>query len=259
MIEALLVGIAVGIVLGALGAGGGILAVPILVYILHQEPHVAAASSLVIVGVTALTSLPHHARKKNVQWRQGLLFGALSVVGAFAGSRLSVLVPPQVLMTLFAGLLAAVSVAMLVRGLRARAAEKSPDAAPAPEGNRPIRWGWVAVTATLTGFLTGFFGVGGGFIVVPMLVFALGLGIRAASGTSLVVMIVVASASLLSRIGTPVTIDWPLTLMFTLGSALGGMAGGPLSSRAKPSTLTLIFAALLAVVSVYTAVETLIL
>lgn len=324
---AILVGIGVGVVVGALGAGGGILAVPVLVFLLSQDPHAATASSLIIVLITALFSLPHHARKRNVAWRDGLVFAAVSVVGAVAGSRLSVLVDPELLLILFGTMLVLVAALMARRGVVARRQEDreraahgtgegdapiaihddpvldapGPDTVIAadgththhgqadlesrddaesdgsrPEGSEgagagpqggesdPVREArrrpqlvWVIVAATLTGFLTGFFGVGGGFIVVPMLVIALGLAMRRASGTSLLVMIVATAVSLLARIGTEVSIDWTVTLLFAAGSAVGGMVGGPLSAKARPSTLTFIFAALLGGVAAVTLGNTL--
>ena len=298
------VGLGVGIVVGALGAGGGILAVPVLVFLLGMPPHAATASSLVIVLITALASLPHHARQQNVEWRAGLVFAGVSVVGAVLGSRLSALVPPDVLLTLFGVMLAVVAAAMLRRGRRTRRTEDAEAAAlgtaPLADGDAPIashddpvldqpgpdtvetadglhhhhgepdlpfapaaspspRLRYVIAAASLTGFLTGFFGVGGGFIVVPMLVIALGLAMRRASGTSLLVMIIATATSLLARLGTDVQVDWATTLIFAAGSAVGGVLGGPLSAKARPSTLTLLFAALLAGVAAVTLVETLLL
>ena len=298
------VGLGVGIVVGALGAGGGILAVPVLVVLLGMPPHAATASSLVIVLITALASLPHHARQQNVEWRAGLVFAGVSVVGAVLGSRLSALVPPDVLLTLFGVMLAVVAAAMLRRGRRTRRTEDAEAAAlgtaPLADGDAPIashddpvldqpgpdtvetadglhhhhgepdlpfapaaspspRLRYVIAAASLTGFLTGFFGVGGGFIVVPMLVIALGLAMRRASGTSLLVMIIATATSLLARLGTDVQVDWATTLVFAAGSAVGGVLGGPLSAKARPSTLTLLFAALLAGVAAVTLVETLLL
>ena len=298
------VGLGVGIVVGALGAGGGILAVPVLVFLLGMPPHAATASSLVIVLITALASLPHHARQQNVEWRAGLVFAGVSVVGAVLGSRLSALVPPDVLLTLFGVMLAVVAAAMLRRGRRTRRTEDAEAAAlgtaPLADGDAPIashddpvldqpgpdtvetadglhhhhgepdlpfapaaspspRLRYVIAAASLTGFLTGVFGVGGGFIVVPMLVIALGLAMRRASGTSLLVMIIATATSLLARLGTDVQVDWATTLVFAAGSAVGGVLGGPLSAKARPSTLTLLFAALLAGVAAVTLVETLLL
>lgn len=296
---AVIVGLGVGIVVGALGAGGGILAVPVLVFLLAQEPHAATASSLIIVLITAVSAIPHHARKGNVEWKNGLVFGAVSVVGAVAGSRLSALVAPHVLLTLFGAMLAVVAVAMVRRGLTGRREENAeraahgdaPETEPVGYHDDPVldapgpdmvegadgidlhhgqpdlplspapkpspRMPLVIATATLTGLLTGFFGVGGGFIVVPMLVIALGLAMRQASGTSLLVMIIATSASLLARIGTDVQIDWAVTLIFAAGSSLGGIIGGPLSAKARPSTLTILFSALLGGVAAVTLAQTL--
>ncbi|WP_262424930.1 TSUP family transporter [Brachybacterium sp. Z12] len=117
----------------------------------------------------------------------------------------------------------------------------------------------MVAAATLTGFLTGFFGVGGGFIVVPMLVIALGLAMRHASGTSLLVMVIATLTSLLARLGTDVQIDWTVTLIFAAGSAAGGLLGGPLSTKARPSTLTLLFSGLLGGVAAVTLAQTLLL
>ncbi|HJB11812.1 MAG TPA: sulfite exporter TauE/SafE family protein [Candidatus Brachybacterium merdavium] len=298
---AIVVGLGVGVVVGALGAGGGILAVPVLVFLLAQPPHAATASSLIIVLITAVFSIPHHARKKNVDWKNGLVFGAVSVAGAVVGSRLSAQVDPQLLLTLFGTMLVVVAGVMARRGVIGRREERDEQAAHGPgEGSEPLavhddpvldqpgldsvegadgihihhgepelpfspstrsspRLSVVILTATLTGGLTGFFGVGGGFIVVPMLVIALGLAMRRASGTSLLVMIIATAASLFARIGTEVQIDWLVTLLFAAGSALGGMLGGPLSARARPSTLTILFAVLLAAVAAVTLLETLVL
>lgn len=289
-----LIGIGTGIVVGALGAGGGILAVPVLVYLLGQDPHSATASSLVIVGVTALSSIIHHARTGNVAWRKGLLFAGISMLGAVLGARVSVLVPAAVLMGLFAAMLTVIAVAMLRQGRATRRAEvleaaaAGPDAqiAPLETHDDPVldvpgpdqveRVDGVQVSfgtaelpaavdpeprtkpltlllaALATGLLTGFFGVGGGFMVVPMLVMVVGLTMRRASGTSLLVMIVTTAVALLARVGTDVQIDWSLTLLYTAGAAAGGLLGGPLSAKARPSTLTLVFAALLAAVALCT-------
>ncbi|QPL04709.1 MULTISPECIES: sulfite exporter TauE/SafE family protein [Actinomyces] len=258
IVTALLIGACVGVVVGALGAGGGILSVPILVYLLGQSPHAAASESLVIVMVTALVSLPSRARRQQVRWREGIVVGLLSTVGAVGGSWLNALVEGQALMIAFSVLLVVVAAVMAWRTRRTYH--------PAPDGaggtttaaGAPRRsWWLVAVAATVTGLLTGFFGVGGGFAVVPMLTLVLGLDIRRASGTSLVVMVIAALAALAQRMTGMVEIDWALTLAFTAASAAGGAAGGPLSQRARASTLSYLFVALLLAVAVLTAVRAL--
>ncbi|MDO5644646.1 MAG: sulfite exporter TauE/SafE family protein [Dermabacter sp.] len=261
---ALVIGVGIGIVVGALGAGGGILSVPVLVYLIGMEPHDATAASLVIVAVTALVSLRHPAKNGNVAWREGFVFAAFALVSSAIASRLSLFVPSHLLMVLFAVLLLSVGVMMARRGRTTLRAERPhpvvddpmatarPASTASPARSRVRSLLPLILAATATGTLTGFFGVGGGFLAVPMLVIALGLPIRKAAGTSLLVMIMTALAALLARIGTPTHIDWPVVLLFVLGSSVGGLIGGPLSARAKPSTLTFLFAALLFVLGIVT-------
>jgi putative permease len=255
VLTALGVGVLVGVVVGALGAGGGILSVPALVYLLGQDPHDAAAGSLVVVGLTAIVSLVAPARAGRVRWRDGLTFGLMSVLGALVGSRASTAVDGTVLLTLFCAMLAVVGVVMLVRGLRSW--RGSDDDGGDGEGQASARRGLlvIAAAATFTGFLTGFFGVGGGFIVVPMLVLALGFPMKEASGTSLLVMIIASSAGLAARVGTHSNVDWPVVLAFAAASMVGGLLGGPLTKRASASTLTTAFGVLLLGVCVVTAYD----
>ncbi|MBS5724112.1 MAG: sulfite exporter TauE/SafE family protein, partial [Actinomyces sp.] len=162
IIEALLIGAFVGIVVGSLGAGGGILSVPILVYILGQDPHQATGLSLIIVGLTAAVSLATRARSGNVAWREGSLFALVGLAGTWAGSTLGPLVSARALMLSFCALLGAVAVFMVRSQLRP-SASLSPNEA----GDSSVDKGsWtlgtvsrVVALATLTGFLTGFFGV----------------------------------------------------------------------------------------------------
>lgn len=272
IITSLIVGLCVGIVVGALGAGGGILSVPVLVYLLGQEPHAASAGSLVIVGLTALISLIPRAKEGHVQWRDGLIFGALSCIGTIAGSRLSILVNSGVLMILFSVLLVIVGILMLGKAVRKRQQERTlagntsavaehesdsiADAKRESTAAKPRGLGMLILCATLTGLLTGFFGVGGGFAVVPMLVLALGFTMREASSTSLLVMIIASAVGLLSRIGTPVSVDWTVVLIFAAASMVGGLIGAPASTKVKETTLTTAFGVLLLLVAVGTFLET---
>lgn len=247
VLAAVLIGLAVGVVVGALGAGGGILSVPILVYALGQHPHSATASSLVIVGSTAVAGLVHHVRRRTVDWGNGVIFGLLGVAGSVVGSRLSVQLDGRVLLGLFAGLLALVAIAMLRSALISR---RGPGREPSEPSTGVQKWLRTIALATLTGLLTGLFGVGGGFIVVPILVLVLRVPIRTAAGTSLVVMVIASISGLLSRIGTGVVIDWPLTAAFALASMLGGLLGGPASARLPGWVLTMVFAGLLGAVAI---------
>ena len=252
VLTALGVGVLVGVVVGALGAGGGKLSVPALVYLLGQDPHESTAGSHVVVGLTAIVSLIAPARAGRVHWRDGLTFGLMSVLGALVGSRASVSVDGSILMTLFCAMLAVVGLVMLVRGLRSRWGSGE-----ACDGGGSVRRGLpvIAAAATFTGFLTGFFGVGGGFIVVPMLVLALGFPMKEASGTSLLVMIIASGAGLAARVGTHSNVDWPVVLAFAAASMVGGLLGGPLTKRASAAALTTVFGVLLLGVCAVTAYD----
>ena len=257
VVFAAVIGVGIGLVVGALGAGGGILSVPVLVFVLGMAPHDATGASLVVVGLTAIVALRHPAQQGNVRWREGVTFGAIAIVGAALASRLSLFVPERALMLSFGALLLIVAFVMARRAYTTRLEENAKERGatlagqPSEPEPQPSRLALV-LAASATGLLTGFFGVGGGFLAVPMLVIALGMPMRAASGTSLPVMIMTSAAALLARIGTPTHIDWPSVLIFAAGTVLGGMAGGPLSAKARPSSLTALFAVLLAGVGVLT-------
>ena len=238
-------GLLIGVVMGALGGGGAILTVPILVYVLGQQPSAATAGSLVIVMLTAIAGVGSHARKGNVRMRDGLIFGAVGVVGSLVGSKLSAAVSAPVLMTAFGVLMIAVGVLMLRR--RAKGGDSS-----AAGERRGL--GVLIGTATGVGFLTGFFGVGGGFAVVPALVLALGFAMPVAVGSSLVVIVVNCLVALAARIGGGVSIDWPIILTFSAFGALGSVAGGRIAARVDPRKLSLAFSVLLFAVAAYVLV-----
>ena len=264
IVEALLIGAFVGIVVGSLGAGGGILSVPILVYILGQDPHQATGLSLIIVGLTAAISLATRARSGNVAWREGALFALAGLVGTWAGSALGPLISARALMLSFCALLGAVAVFMVRSQLRPSVASSSDEAGGAADVQGP----WTLVTicrvvalATLTGFLTGFFGVGGGFAIVPALHLALRYPMKRASATSLLVMVITAAFGLASRtLAGTLTITAEAGVMvalFTAASMGGGIAGAKLTTRVSNRVLGLVFAALLMCVAVSTLAATL--
>ena len=264
IIEALLIGAFVGIVVGSLGAGGGILSVPILVYILGQDPHQATGLSLIIVGLTAAVSLATRARSGNVAWREGALFALAGLVGTWAGSALGPLISARALMLSFCALLGAVALFMVRSQLRPFAASSSDEAGDTSD----VHGSWTFATvcrvvalATLTGFLTGFFGVGGGFAIVPALHLALRYPMKRASATSLLVMVITAVFGLASRtLAGTLTITAEAGVMvalFTAASMGGGIVGAKLTTRVSNRVLGLVFAALLVCVAVSTLAATL--
>lgn len=281
------IGLTIGLIVGALGAGGGMLFIPVLVYLLHFSPHEAAAASLIIVGLTALVSLIPHALSGNVQWRRGLLFAVFSAAGSIGGSRLNAITPGRYLMLLFALLAAVVAIAMARKGISSRRqyrdrirkimqedageipldtkstgreaassgvepGETNQIKQPRPLVNRLFKW---VLAALITGFLTGFFGVGGGFAVVPALVILLHLNMRQAAATSLLIMVISCASSLLARMGMTLSIDLVVVTVFALTSMVGGALGPILTRRAKEYRLTLGFACLLAGVAIVTLSE----
>lgn len=263
LVLAVPLGVVVGITVGALGGGGSILTVPALVFPLGQNPRVATTASLVIVGVTTLIGMLAHQRAGRVRLAQGVLFGVLGVGGAHLGSLLSTAVDPDVLLVAFAGLMFVVAGVMTQRRRSAARALAAGREAP-PERTspmltlRPFRADWaglgqLVLAATGVGLLTGFFGVGGGFAVVPALVLVLRLPMRVAVGTSLVVITINSASALVSRTSQDITLDWPLVGVFTAAAVVGSLLGARITSRVSPSRLNLAFTVLLVAVALYTA------
>jgi uncharacterized membrane protein YfcA len=258
---AVLVGLAIGASLGALGGGGSILTVPALVYLLGQSAHSATTVSLVVVGVSALAGMALHARAGRVRLAEGATFGALGAAGSVLGSRLSAGVAEPVLLSAFGGLMLAAAGAMAVRSRRqagtgqdAGIAEGTDAPGPPVVAQRKVRRRPVTVVAaaSVVGLVTGFFGVGGGFVVLPALVLVLGFEMSVAVGTSLLVIAVNSAVALAARIGTHVHVDWPLLLVFTAAAMTGALLGTRLASFVSPRRLASSFTVLLVAVALYT-------
>ncbi len=285
-------GLLVGLALGALGGGGSILAVPALVYVVGLGAKEAITTSLVIVGVAALGGMVGHRRAGRVRVAAGLWFSLAGVAGSLLGSRLNRSVNPDVLLTAFAVVMmiaawrmwvtarsqdrfAAAAAAMSwSSGPTTQADQTSRDPGPASHsdttavddhptitpglppgvGLRISTVTKVVAAGTVVGFMTGFFGVGGGFIIVPALVLALGFEMPIAVGTSLLVIAVNCGVSLTSRLATT-GVDWRVALPFTAAGLVGAVAGNHLASRARAPTLLRWFAVLLVAVATYTLVR----
>jgi hypothetical protein len=254
------IGLLIGLSLGALGGGGSILTVPALVYLLGQNPHQATTGSLLIVGITSLIALIPHARRGNVRLGQGLAFGALGTAGSFAGSAAAAHVRPAVLLTAFAALMLVVATLMIRRSLHDGSGQ-DPNDTEATEPMltlRPLtcacpRVAKVVVTATAVGLLTGFFGVGGGFALVPALVLALEFSMPVAVGTSLLVIAINSATALTARATNGMHLDWTVIAAFTAAAIAGSLLGGRVATRVPPHHLTRAFAILLVAVALYTA------
>jgi uncharacterized membrane protein YfcA len=273
----------IGLSLGALGGGGSILAIPALVYGAGQDARAATGTSLLIVGLSALLSMGDHARRGNVRWTAGIVFGLAGIGGNVVGTHLNRSVDPDLLLLVFSGVMVLAGLAMLRRTRRVRtsgeadlAAGVSPapaatvSRAPAPNGGlatmveeRPLVEeaafglavvGRVLVAGSIVGALTGFFGVGGGFVIVPALVLSLGFAMPQAVGTSLIVIAINAATALALRAGQT-SIDWSVAIPFVVAAGIGALAGGRLSSRVDAVRLTRWFVILLFSVAAYTAIR----
>lgn len=232
----------VGLALGLLGGGGSILMVPLLAYVAGLPPKEAIAVSLVVVGTTSLVGALAHARRGNVRWRTGLLFGAAGMAGAFLGGLAGGHVPGTVLMVAFALMMVATAVAML-RGRHAPAG-----AGERPHGDPPL---WrILVDGLAVGAVTGLVGAGGGFLVVPALALLGGLPMPVAVGTSLLVIAMKSFAGLTGYL-TVVSPDWALVAAVTAAAVAGSLVGTRLASRVPEAALRRGFGGFVLVMGVF--------
>jgi uncharacterized protein len=240
----------VGVALGVFGGGGSILTVPLLVYVAGLDAKPAIATSLVVVGVTAIAALVTHARAGRVQWRTGLVFGAAAMVGAYAGGLIGPRVPDVVLLVGFALMMLATSIAM-IRGRRsAPAADDAAD-----EGRSRLPVGLVLLEGAVVGLVTGIVGAGGGFLVVPALVLLGGLPMATAVGTSLLVIALKSFAALAGYL-TAVSIDWGLAAAVTALAIVGSILGGRLAGRVDPDRLRTGFGVFVLAMAVFVLAQT---
>jgi uncharacterized membrane protein YfcA len=242
LIIALVAGALVGLALGALGGGGSVLAVPVLIHVLGFTPVAATTASLVIVTATSVTALAAHAREENVSWRTGSLFAAAGIIPAMLTGVLAARVPDAVL----TGAFAVIALVASLRMLRPRAAAHS---------GHEVRLVPAAAAGAGLGAVTGFLGVGGGFLAVPALVGVLGLRMRLAVGTSLLVITINSLAALAARTGTADSLDWAVIAPFAGAAILGAWDGKRLSARVSGGLLQRVFAVLLLAVALFMLVD----
>jgi uncharacterized protein len=266
-VRALLVsplGFLIGLSLGALGGGGSMLAVPTLVYLAGQGPQAATTTSLVLVTITAAVGIVPHARAGRVRFPHGVVFGLVGIGGAVVGSELNAAVDADVLLLAFAGVMIVVAALMARSGGRRLPPARSAGAASAglltvaadPPTHAPIDARTVVrvlLTGTAVGLLTGFFGVGGGFVIVPALVLALGFTMPEAVGTSMVVIVINSLVALGARYGGG--IDWAVIVPFAVSSVAGVLVGSRAAGRYDAAKLQRWFAGLVALVATFTAVD----
>lgn len=233
------IGLLMGLTFAVLGAGGGIIAVPVLLLLFSLPLRDATGAGLAIVFAAALTSAVGHARAQRVDWKTVLVLGPTTMVGAVLGAKLNALVPERLTAGLFALVLLAATASLF------RKKPESPKAAP--------RWKVLGVGLAL-GVLTGFLGVGGGFLLVPVLVGLAMLPLHRAVGTSAAL---IAMSSFAGGVTAMVTRPELMTLVLPLagGAVVGALAGVPLSGRLPERGLRVGFAVLASSVAVGMAVK----
>lgn len=240
----ILSGSLVGFSLGLIGGGGSILAVPLLLYVVGvPDPHVAIGTSALAVAANAFANLAQHARAGTVKWPCAATFAASGVIGALVGSTLGKAVNGESLLFLFALVMVAVGASML----RKRGSEGDPGV----RINKSIAVRLVGI-GFLTGAISGFFGIGGGFLIVPGLLLGSGMAVLNAIGSSLFSVgafgLTTAANYALSGL-----VDWTVAALFIAGGVVGGFAGmkAAVGLSTRKGALTKVFAAVLFAVAAY--------
>lgn len=231
---AVLCGTLVGFSLALIGGGGSILAVPLLLYVVGvRDPHLAIGTSALAVALNAFANLVPHARAGNVRWKAAFVFAPAGVAGALVGSSLGKIVDGKQLLFLFALLMLVVAF-LMIRGRRG---------AGAGDGPKPHMFARLGVVGLGAGTLSGFFGIGGGFLIVPGLMFASGMEIIYAVGTSLFAVGTFGLATAVNYAASGL-IDWPVAAQFIGGGVIGGWVGAVAAKRLARTkgALNLIFA-----------------
>lgn len=240
---ALVLALGIGVSLGLLGSGGSIITLPVLVYAAKVPPAQAVGMSLAVVGGTTLFGSILGARSGHVHGKAAMLFSVTGVIGALGGSQLTHLVPPSVLLLIFAGLM----VVIALRMFRPRTEETSSQRA-------ECHWLACTVTGLFVGTLTGFLGVGGGFLIVPALLFLARVPLKRAIATSLVVITVTSAAGLLGHLRRA-HFDWGVAAIFVVLAIVGMLAGRKFVHQLDPERLRQGFAWFVLAVAVFVIAE----
>ncbi|MFN9343690.1 MAG: sulfite exporter TauE/SafE family protein [Planctomycetota bacterium] len=263
IIGALLVGLTVGV----LGSGGSLLTLPILVYLLKHDPEIAIGESMLIVGLIALAASIPYAWNRRIAWPYVLMFGIGGLVGALLGVELGRHVGGSVQLLILAVILLLAATMMFLKGNKAPPPELEKIAAQklleqSASELPPLTPGRVAVLLAQglgIGVLTGLVGVGGGFLIVPALVLAGGLGMHLAVGTSIVIIFLHSAVGFARFYSTfPAdgsTINWNAVLLFGLVGAFGSLFGGEVAKRLPQAVLQRIFAILLVVLGIWIGIS----
>lgn len=239
-------GALVGLLLALFGGGGSVLATPLLLYVVGvRDPHVAIGTSAAAVAVNALINLVGHGRSGRVKWPCATVFAAAGLAGSFVGSTLAKQIDGQQLLLFFALAMAAIALSMLRK--------------PKSEGDPGVHITWqlilkLAPLGLLTGLAAGFFGIGGGFLIVPGLMAATGMTLANAAASSLL-SVALFGAATSANYAMSGLVDWPVAGLFILGGAAGGWLGmrGAVLLADRALLARRLFAGLVLLVAAYVA------
>ena len=244
-------GLLIGMIVGTVGGGGAILALPILVYVLDEGVGQASTASLIVVALAAGLGGGALARDGHVCWRIALTFSAPAAAGSVLGTLGSTAVSPRVLILAFVPIML-VAAAATWRRAGTPNGESGDDCPHA-------RASTVLLAGLGVGVLTGFFGVGGGFLIVPALTIALGVPMRRAIATSLVIITLTALAALASHVAAGAELDVPVTVALASATGVGAVAGTRLGGRLPQAFLGRAFAVVVAGIAAFLLVDVLVL
>ena len=245
---AVLSGGVVALLLTLFGGGGSVLAVPLLLYVVGvQDPHVAIGASAAGVALNALTALVGQARAGRVRWPCALLFAGTGAAGAVTGSSVAKAIDGHALLIFFALAMGLVALAMLRPGAPVGAENVRLTPAMAPR---------IAASGAGVGLAAGFFGIGGGFLIVPGLMSAAGMTLALAQASSLV-SVAAFGAATAGNYALSGLIDWPIVSAMAAGGVAGTLAGLPLARRLGSNAMLgrRLFAGLILIVAVYVAIK----
>ena len=248
---ALALGAVIGALLGLLGGGGSILAVPALVYILGLGVEKAIPMSLIVIGIASAVGALPKVRARQVQWRLAGIFAAVGIPATFLGAAISKHLPQPTLLVGFA-------LVMVVAGIR-MLQDKGNTGTACTVGDDGINWRRCAPRSIpagiLVGLLTGLFGVGGGFLIIPALVLMLGVEMPIAIGTSLLIIVANSAAGVVSHLGGA-SIDWSITAAFVGTAIVGSLIAGHYGTRLDTTRLQHWFAYFVFAVAAYVLLDT---
>lgn len=250
MTAAVALGLVIGALVGLLGGGGSILAVPALVYGVGVPLATAIPTSLLVVGISSATALLPRLRHGQVQWRIACVFGAAGAAAAFGGAAVNRLLDSTVVLVGFAVLMAAAGVQMLRERPEVGGDCALPDGGVHWRGCLPKAIG----SGLVVGFLTGLFGVGGGFLIIPALLLFLGLPMTVAVGTSLVIIVINSAAGFAAHLGSA-ALDYRIAAAFALAAVAGSLPAAKVATRLNADRLRRLFAYLVFAVAAFVVVQ----